>query len=1666
MSNYDVKINWDFDSDTKCRLFEKPIIIDISDPQLGTDVNLSFNDTGLCFFEVCSKSTANVYIQNALDNELFLLKNFNKPFLFVRNLGPCHMFVHAADTGISNMFWNFCNSKISGVSSSSCCNYFLNPGEGVFLSICASQDGAKYISKACYPLGFYYEFANVDAVNEDSIYPAILNSNCFPTYSYECISGIDYSPKVFCSTNSNINISSDPFLRKNTSPTGFCSGEWSSYFKEDFNLKISPQSGFASSYLSGTKNSGNILAIKPMFGEDVVCKELCSFYFSSWIKPLCFPSSGSSSVFQLSNVNNNKLFSGLSCTGKFYNLDFDILRIDSLGYPSIGPSIEYVSGKCILNGFLFDGYNNINYCVTGLGKDVLSNYFSASFKIDPIDDIDPSLNQLIIDTDRWKISLLSGRLFYKDLYGYGACSAPLCTGIPSCVFFDKQLCSLVFYTTCFSDVDNDPYAGWNGDTNCGSIPSNIQWVYSNLPYVENFSIGGRSVDLDYQMVTGCKAYGMLTYNYNDPGGYITTGYDSRFDLSTQTHYTVEFFTSLNASATTMGYFKFPGLTLYKDCVQLGNCSAVPATFNSCIGNNQLKHVLVSRESNCFKLFVEGKCVFGTTYTGVTGDVFPAQFGCVNGYGSINGCLTNLRVIKGQGLYNQCSCFAPPILPLTTSGYGVKLQPITGCVSFLGFNSSGLDSGLTHIFLSGYQKIDCCINYTGMLLKTDCCFFPFYGSIFNLKINETYVPSSAVELYSFCCTGIFQAKSNSISTIETNFPTINCSYSFKEAVNYEVKSISGFNLNEWNFYEVRVDQVYSLNNVYDVCMRLNYDDNLITCFQTSNYSNRCLVVSGIPTGISGLRLQENGNLVCDIVEFKINPQVCENQRFNGLIKNLFYYKCESHESIGTIETCVTADFDLKEKDIFKIKSFSFNCTVDSGVDLILNFCKNSGQKINSNIELSSYFGIDSFNFSGIVDSFTVCDFDGKIYSGLGCEMDSFYICDNIKSNKNYSVLYNVCDCGSQKLNNYLYAFSGCAIEKLHQITLNDTALLNQICSTDLDLQPFVTGLNLSGIYALTAEEGCALKVKMDLFPNSSIKDIFNLNVFKSGLYTPPNSIYPYLYCFDLAPVNARSNTGVSGDWISAQDFNSVPLNLFLNYANVIDCNSSSYQENSTGLNCICLSFSENSISTKTIEQKNSLSKSEDFIPIFSDIEESFFYCCLEFKYKPVTSVYFASQYYDIPNSCINLNINVTGRCASINFPMRGFNSRNFKIINDYSLVEKIIDSCALINFNDGFSYLLCCHFSNDICYTYPKLRNTSNISGFSGFSTPSVTIENDHSLLLQKNLQFYLNPFENFENDKFYGLNNFLFFVASKLNGGIGNLNYSGYSYGSSDYNFLMIDLQDEFYSCCFSLPSGTGTFLIDERISFSEYSFENPVPYKTKNATCYNYIMPISTGFNFLDSGKLIRSNLNLINCYNLNGPFNFRQISLNYSGGSTGYCYLTGASGQNTGCLLVMNCDSSYNAYLSKSYLRYSDLDTFETCNYRHVEISKKYTYSGLQPIFICTNYPLLEIKDPLITTSLLSYTGTCSPISGLFYLKYDLNNYQKKSFKFLAPEGTLINCVSWIDDDGFKTICSSAASTDGLIENNTSLINFKATGCISCNNINYDTGNLCIGINLIGGL
>jgi hypothetical protein len=324
----------------------------------------------------------------------------------------------------------------------------------------------------------------------------------------------------------------------------------------------------------------------------------------------------------------------------------------------------------------------------------------------------------------------------------------------------------------------------------------------------------------------------------------------------------------------------------------------------------------------------------------------------------------------------------------------------------------------------------------------------------------------------------------------------------------------------------------------------------------------------------------------------------------------------------------------------------------------------------------------------------------------------------------------------------------------------------------------------------------------------------------------------------------------------------------------------------------------------------------------------------------------------------------------------------------------------------------------------------------------------------------------------YGLNNFLFFLISELNNGVVHaINYTGFSYGSSEYNLFMMELKDEFYTCNTIIPSGSGNFLIEEKISFFNYDYSNPIAFKHTGGDGYSYIFPISTGITFFESGYNCCSGEFYLNCKIFNENTNYISCSINFTGGSTGTCILIDEFGNITGTPTGFKEDARFSLLRNNLSLFYNSEDILQSLSGKCICMEKYFTFSGVQPINLSSNYVLSCICSPIKTLELKNYEpldfDNCT--SGVYYYIYNINNFNNTRLKFIAPEGTLISNVCWIDSVTLpREISSSVAETgSSRIIQNVAMINYDLSNFIYSNPYNYlINSDACICICVIGDI
>jgi hypothetical protein len=1021
----------------------------------------------------------------------------------------------------------------------------------------------------------------------------------------------------------------------------------------------------------------------------------------------------------------------------------------------------------------------------------------------------------------------------------------------------------------------------------------------------------------------------------------------------------------------------------------------------------------------------------------------------------NGCISNFRVITGEAIYTGTQYFVPTD-NLTTFGYGLYPQ---------------LNSGITtRIFFTGESELDPILcSATSANFVSGNAIFPVFEIFSGFSSNLNIVPSGS-ELFlltgkTFTIETVFRTKSDGGTILSYGGGTggsgcsgdlynlyLNCNSLIFNWRNLCCASSGGLNcisfdytgsnnwsgFNNWNYLAVSSSGdciALWLNGCRQISKTLDcFDFSGLNCsgyFLIGGMHCSGLYLDG---AISNLRLINNYS--------KINPTETS-------ICNVLDYPSYTCYWTGETGTVLSLNFQKTNSPIDKIKSYILEKSVDDCVFFNLLTCAYNASICDGLIK-SYKFGKNNFNskinLNCIILNFDTCEL---IYTS-----DQFglpILSSQIKSDCNINLYYNI-SYNNEKYLNYKYCYSGYE---------NDSSQCIVTCSnTPITFSGscvLLTGLE----YNFSGNTSEKFYLKFNLNENASLVDAIFLDACKCNMYLPPKQEFNYDYCFLLGDLNASGKTGVSGYWSTG---NNIDYGTeFKNCSKIESTFDSNYQTNASTLYEIDISFSESRNNTCCIQSKTGILNSEFFIPYFSNNEECYYYSGIEFRYFPVTSISYLDKLYEIPNNCALLTLGVSGKEVSFDFPIRALSLDKIKIINNYETFEFIENSTLQASYSN-LNFTFSCEKVNCIIYRLPKIKNEN----LTGFQSPFVSILLDTNSCLQNNLKFIIDPYFNIQNDKTYGLNNFLFFIASELNSGIAyQCNYSDLVYNDSEYNFLMLELQNEFFDCCFPIPTGNGYFIFDERVSFSPINFNQPISYKNISGNGYNYILPISTGLNYSDctndSSGVVCSEIIF------SGLTNYLNDGFSYCGGSTGVCAFLDFSGCVTGYYTGYLCNSILSAFENKYSIGLSSEDISQTNTGRKICLSRCQTFSGVQPLYLCSNYPFLDIKYPLLTRSICAYNPQNEITGDIFYYIYNINNPIQSSLKFSSPEMTQINTVCW-QDIGVEQnyLCYIENNNEnGNIIVNAALVKFKITGMISENNYFYNPDNLkSICFNVIGGL
>jgi hypothetical protein len=314
----------------------------------------------------------------------------------------------------------------------------------------------------------------------------------------------------------------------------------------------------------------------------------------------------------------------------------------------------------------------------------------------------------------------------------------------------------------------------------------------------------------------------------------------------------------------------------------------------------------------------------------------------------------------------------------------------------------------------------------------------------------------------------------------------------------------------------------------------------------------------------------------------------------------------------------------------------------------------------------------------------------------------------------------------------------------------------------------------------------------------------------------------------------------------------------------------------------------------------------------------------------------------------------------------------------------------------------------------------------------------------------------------------LLFVNSKLNNGIaldflncGTKLMCDYEYNSNLYSFLMMDIACEYF-CNFTGSTMSGEWnKILEYISFED-SF-NYIPYKNNTGNGYNYLFPILNRICYQDT--YTGNNEIIYFQKEINGILNCINTGFNYDGFSTSPQILTGSTGEITGTGYFSTSGASFYNFCNTNFINLSSNDLTGTVRHRNILICRSYDFTGVQPISIISNYPLLDIQQPIVCLNFKEYSCYINDeISGMYYYLYDIRNPRNSPVKIIAPDLTYITDLCW---NGELITSVPNSSRTAQILNNLARIDLGINDFIY-NNPYYLTSDslktLCI--NLIGGL
>lgn len=642
--------------------------------------------------------------------------------------------------------------------------------------------------------------------------------------------------------------------------------------------------------------------------------------------------------------------------------------------------------------------------------------------------------------------------------------------------------------------------------------------------------------------------------------------------------------------------------------------------------------------------------------------------------------------------------------------------------------------------------------------------------------------------------------------------------------------------------------------------------------------------------------------------------------------------------------------------------------------------------------------------------------------------------------------------------------------------------------------------LFGDYSIYIENTGEVYYKPDLDENWIIGSVYTKNLLYFDILLPRKDILNYDYCFALneqgrslfsvdktAESGRFSMNGYEVDSLGDSVYNNCFLFFHKDYSGIC------YMPDGTGgynqvicskdVSCIynlnfCLS--ECTLNTSSLENKDQFSCSEDYLLISLSEQNKISLHGLDFYYTPIVCVNFQNKIYEIPDECYLYTFEIQNKniTQDLFVPNRALNVDKFKIITDTEISNKI----NYLNTNLTYSCNFCMNFvsqnsGNLVSLKIPKIKNAKD--------SPSVFVNGEAKINVKRNINLYQNIFENLNSNTTFELNNLLFFIKSYVSSGlayccvnnwIAMFDQTGYcqavseifEYDSQEYNFLMIDLNKE-------VSANTGENVISNWNLISAYSssceldLNYPISYKPKSGEGYNYILPILNHMSLCNSvcgntgyysGEFCESiNFNDIFNYKLTGGTFCSSLQFSPAWNESGQCFESGTLiPYQSNIILYGNC---FDINLCKIQI--------ESTECRNMVLNKNYDFTGIQPIFINSNYVLSTISLPITCSNLELYqpsqTGTY--LSGIFYYLYDIFNFVQTPIRISSPDLTSIESICWQEKGCDKVITRYTNNPEGLIKSNAAEIVYSANCFRDTNTFNYLINQVNdININIIGGL